>query len=454
MDKIRERLILIRDYLIEGYSEDPEILSRYGDGRDYIEISEILPEITKRFFCLEYDKGKPHEFAQKLAEKITDQELRELFAKLKPIPCLLSRGRCNFYGRYYTYVNGSGKLELKDSTGEVKERVKKAISELTENGIQFLYAVVECYKRHNPRWGCRREDLHKTMVELGYSPSNPSSKTISVLQGYQVLFKGGSNKYPEYVVPREILPVIEEVLNLRERVKGENHGIPEVIDRGPIEVPDNIFDAIVGYDRYKKSMLRALRAEKPVHVLLVGAPASGKTLFMLQIAKYIPGAEYYRGEHTLRKAGLVEFLVGKQPRILLIDEITKMDKNDRDVLLGVTDTGIVTILKHGVHQKVQVDTRVWCATTEVHKLSREFISRFKVYRFREYTREEFINVVTTYLPKEEGVSEDFARYIAEKLAPYSRDVRDAIKLARMCKTREEVDEEIEISFDKIDFYNN
>jgi len=444
--KLYEKLILLRDYFVEGYSEEIDVVDKYGDGEhNYVELVEVLPEIAKKF-NLEYNKNRVDELIQELAGEIPDEQLQELFAKFKPIPSSLCRGNYNFYGRFYTYINGSGNLELKDSSELVRNNVKKAISELTEKGVQFLHTLVECYKKYNPRWGCRLERLYRTAVELGYSPSNPSAKTRAILQGYQILHKGGSNNYPEYVVPKEILPIIEEVLDTGGTGENGNHGILETIDRGALEVTDNIFDSIVGYEKYKRSMLRALRAEKPVHVLLVGAPASGKSLFMLQIAKYISGAEYYRGEHTMSKVGLIEFLIDKQPRILLIDEISKMDKSDRDMLLGVTDTGIVTVLKHGVHQKVQIDTRVWGATAEVHKLSKEFLSRFKVYRFRKYTEKEFIEVVTRYLPKEEHVDKEFAKYIAERLAPHSRDVRDAIKIARMCKTKEDVDEEIEIFF--------
>ena len=191
------------------------------------------------------------------------------------------------------------------------------------------------------------------MVELGYVPKNPSSKTISVLSGYEIVCKDKHS----YWMSMETVPVVDEVLHkfLHGSDTKTKNNFQETIDRGPIKVPDSIFDSIIGYDKYKKSMLRALRAKKPVHVLLVGPPASGKTLFMLQISKYVEGAEYYRGEHKITKTGLIEFIIDKKPRILLIDEIAEVPKSDRHTLLGITDTGIVTVLKHDTRHRIKVE---------------------------------------------------------------------------------------------------
>ena len=46
-----------------------------------------------------------------------------------------------------------------------------------------------------------------------------------------------------------------------------------------------IFDAIVGYDDVKELFEMAIRAERPVHLLIVGPPASAKSLFMNSLTK-------------------------------------------------------------------------------------------------------------------------------------------------------------------------
>ena len=47
----------------------------------------------------------------------------------------------------------------------------------------------------------------------------------------------------------------------------------------------SLFESIIGYDDIKKIFKMSLVSDKPVHILLVGPPASAKTLFMLEFLK-------------------------------------------------------------------------------------------------------------------------------------------------------------------------
>ena len=46
-----------------------------------------------------------------------------------------------------------------------------------------------------------------------------------------------------------------------------------------------LFESIIGYEDIKKIFKMSLISDKPVHILLVGPPASAKTLFMLEFLK-------------------------------------------------------------------------------------------------------------------------------------------------------------------------
>ena len=46
------------------------------------------------------------------------------------------------------------------------------------------------------------------------------------------------------------------------------------------EERDKIFEDVVGYDDIKKVFRMALKSDEPIHVLLVGPPASAKTMFL------------------------------------------------------------------------------------------------------------------------------------------------------------------------------
>ena len=48
---------------------------------------------------------------------------------------------------------------------------------------------------------------------------------------------------------------------------------------------DQLFEDIVGYNEIKELFIRALSADKPIHILLCGPPASAKSLFMQQLIK-------------------------------------------------------------------------------------------------------------------------------------------------------------------------
>jgi hypothetical protein len=51
-------------------------------------------------------------------------------------------------------------------------------------------------------------------------------------------------------------------------------------DQSSFRTGPTIFDSIVGYDGIKRTFVRSLTSEEPVHVLLVGPPGQAKTLFL------------------------------------------------------------------------------------------------------------------------------------------------------------------------------
>jgi len=62
----------------------------------------------------------------------------------------------------------------------------------------------------------------------------------------------------------------------------------------------------------------------------------------------------------------------------------------------------------------------------------------------EYTKEEFIHASTKVLVERENVASDLAAYIAEQTWEVSRDVREAVRIGKICRSRDEVDEDIRL----------
>jgi hypothetical protein len=83
------------------------------------------------------------------------------------------------------------------------------------------------------------------------------------------------------------------------------------------------FNNIQGYEDLKDIVRRALGAEDNYNLLLIGAPASAKTLFLLGILEYRRGV-YFDGSNTTNR--ILDVLEEKRPKIICIDELDKMHR--------------------------------------------------------------------------------------------------------------------------------
>ena len=208
------------------------------------------------------------------------------------------------------------------------------------------------------------------------------------------------------------------------------------------ELPEDLFDVIEGYDDLKEFIKMSLKAEEPVHVLLVGPPGTAKSLFLMEIERL--GARFITAG-TSTKVGIRDIIYDELPRILIIDEIDKInDPKDLSSLLTWMESGRIVVTKHGLQDERRGKGWVFAAANTLRRLPPELIDRFEVFHIQPYTKEQFIRVVTGYLTKRKGVPEDLARYIAEKVQEYSISVREAIRVSRVAKTKDEVDKVIGI----------
>jgi Holliday junction DNA helicase RuvB len=210
-----------------------------------------------------------------------------------------------------------------------------------------------------------------------------------------------------------------------------------------LEIPDDLFSVIEGYQDLKDLVRTVLGSEKPVHLLFTGVPASAKTMFLMEMARL--GAPYVLGSQASR-AGIAQLLFDTEPRILLVDEIDRIGTKDISVLLSLMATGVVSETKHGKQRSVTVDTRVFAACNSL-RLAPELLSRFMVLEFKPYSLNDFLTVATNVLVKQEGISPELAAYIAQRTWESSArfpDPRQAVRVARLAKTKEEVDSVFEL----------
>jgi len=214
-------------------------------------------------------------------------------------------------------------------------------------------------------------------------------------------------------------------------------------EKREFEIPDDLFNVIERYEDIKDLAKTVLRNEKPVHLLFTGVPASAKTMFLMELARL--GAPYVLGSQSSR-AGIAQLLFETDPQVLLVDEIDRIGPRDLSVLLSLMATGIVSETKHGKQRSSNLNTRVFAASNTL-RLPPELISRFMVLEFKPYGLNDFLTVATNVLVRQEGVAPDLAAYISQRtwqLSSRFPDPRQAVRVARLAKTREEADSVFEL----------
>ena len=200
---------------------------------------------------------------------------------------------------------------------------------------------------------------------------------------------------------------------------------------GKLSLPDDMFEDIIGHLEIKELLRASLLADKPVHVLLAGPPALAKTLFLWDIERAAGEKAIWLVGSATSKAGLWDLVAERQPRILLVDELDKMNAADTAALLSMMEGGRLVRAKKG--RGLDITHQIWvvAATNRLYGLSPELLSRFAVRKIEAYSRADYQTVVRGVLVRRENVEPELAQEIALRLDGRSQDVRDSVRVARL-----------------------
>lgn len=199
------------------------------------------------------------------------------------------------------------------------------------------------------------------------------------------------------------------------------------------QLTQSMFDDVIGYENLKELMRESILTDKPIHILLAGPPALAKSLLLYDIERSLPQSTMWIIGSATSRAGLWDGVAERRPRILLIDEIDKMTVTDTSALLSLMEKGRLVRTKVGRKMDIQLDVWVIGSANRTSKMSPELLSRFKIYQVSEYDAVSFREVVKKALSIHEGLHEDIADEIALRLINKTKDVRDAIRVARLSK---------------------
>ena len=211
-----------------------------------------------------------------------------------------------------------------------------------------------------------------------------------------------------------------------------------MIEKNSKESSETLFANIVGYDDVKKIFNYAFNSSLPVHILLVGPPGSAKTLFLMECMK-LSRSYFTLGSHST-KAGMLDYLFNNRPKNLIVDEIEYMAIKDQAALLSLMETGILSETKYEKTRKSIMRTWVFASCNDEKKLLTPLLSRFFVLYFKKYDFTTFEKIANHILASECNMDFEISTLIAKlvwnKLK--SRDIRDCIKIGRICNNKEDV----------------
>ena len=200
---------------------------------------------------------------------------------------------------------------------------------------------------------------------------------------------------------------------------------------------DCLFENIYGYDDVKRLFRMALESSHDCSILLTGPPASAKTLFLQSLMKQKDS--HFIDCSNASKSGVVDYVFGNKPRYLLLDELDKLSRKDQTFLLNLIETGIVSETKYNRTRMMKINTSVFATSNNVEKIIEPLQSRFFVVKLQGYTYEKFYRILLGLLTSNQyDVDEDIANATTNAVWKTSRNIRDAIKIAKMAKSLEDV----------------
>jgi replication-associated recombination protein RarA len=209
-----------------------------------------------------------------------------------------------------------------------------------------------------------------------------------------------------------------------------------------LQPEDRFFSGIHLYDDLKLLLSRMLVSKEPIHCVLIGPPASGKTMFLLSIQKNMNDI-FFIDATNASGAGIVDKLFTyPQTRIILIDEIEKMSKRDQNMLLNLIETGMLVSTKVRKTQEMKfTGIKLFATSNDIEQLSKPLRSRLMEFHLPEYNFDGFREIVGKLAANRYRLNREIADKIAYVIWDEmgTKDVRDALQLMKLVRSVDEVE---------------
>jgi MoxR-like ATPase len=158
------------------------------------------------------------------------------------------------------------------------------------------------------------------------------------------------------------------MFNFLKKLKSQ-HEIPDLEQQLSVrERALKVFSNIEGLEDIKEMMLRALESPERAHTLLIGPPACAKSLFMMEIEKFLGTKVYFAEGAATTKAGIQKFISENQHKeIIIIDEIDKMQMKDQEGLLTMMERGEFTSTRVRNTKTVKADIVIFATSNSTDR---------------------------------------------------------------------------------------
>jgi replication-associated recombination protein RarA len=180
-----------------------------------------------------------------------------------------------------------------------------------------------------------------------------------------------------------------------------------------------LFKDIIGLDQIKIKVYRALlQDDRNIAILLIGAAATGKTELFKIVEDSCNNVIFYDAAAGSTGAGLFETLRrNKKAKVLVIDELAELKKNEIDMIRGLASNGRVSkTLKTDSIDFTMKGLKIFATTNNPTKLSVPIKSRFQIYHIEPYSDDEFVKILQFRLLKMNIVDPSLAQEDRIKMA--------------------------------------
>jgi Holliday junction DNA helicase RuvB len=124
-----------------------------------------------------------------------------------------------------------------------------------------------------------------------------------------------------------------------------------------------------------------------------------------------------------------------------------MKKSDQSSLLNIMETGMLSETKlKGKTRLRKMKLWIFATSNDANRLSPALRSRFMELELQEYTYDEFVEIVSRLLKTKYKLDSTISEKISYEVwyTMKSKDVRDAIRIAKLAKSSEDVDWLVEV----------